>query len=170
MLSRLRRLFIQAAQLSMITPKEQRNETGLVLSLLQGFEFNNTTSLFAVLRAGISGSFDRETGLASISIVSFVPAAALEHMGDVTHIRFSAAAAAVNFSTCEVQKQFLDGDFLPISQEPSSPLTLPVSLPAGIADPVLLLLKLQYFREVNGEMQERFTAACCTCTVVKVIS
>jgi hypothetical protein len=167
---RLNRLFLQAAHLDGMTPKDQRHQPGIGLSLLQGFEFNNTTSLSAVLHATISDSLDRSTGNASVSIASFVPEDALKYPADATHARISLAAAAVHFATREVQKQFIDGDYLPISQEPSGPVTLSVSLPADITVPVLLLLKLQYFREVNGDMLERFNASCCTCTVVTVIS
>ena len=167
---RLNRLFLQAAHLYGMTPKDQRHGPGIGISLLQGFECNNTTSLSAVLHAGISGNFDRSMGNASVSVASFVPEDALKYPAGATHVRISMAAAAVNFATREVQKQFIDGDYLPISKQPTGSLTLPVSLPANLPDPLLLLLKLQYFREVNGDMLERFNASCCTCTILKVIS
>jgi hypothetical protein len=89
-------------------------------------------------------------------------------MPGATHVRISIAAAAVNFATHEAQKQFYDGSYLPISKQPTDPLTLSVSLPAGLTDPVLLLLKLQYFAEINGDMLERFDGSCNTCTILKV--
>jgi hypothetical protein len=167
---RLNRLLLQAAHLYKITPREECNGSGLVLSLLQGFEFNNTTSLFTALHASIESSFDRDTGLASVSVGAFVAEAVLKYMAGVTHMRISIAAAAINFTTREAQKQFLDGDYLPVGQQPAGALTLSVSLPPNLADPVLLLLKLQYFQEVNGDMQERYNASCCTCTVLRIIS
>jgi hypothetical protein len=165
---RINSLLLQAIKLDKVNPSGKRNVLDGEISLLQDFEFNNTTSLSAVLHADITASFERSTGEASVSIASFVPESALLYMPGATHVRISIAAAAVNFATHEAQKQFSDGDYLPISKQPTGPLTMSVSLPAGVTDPVLLLLKLQYYQEVNGDMLERFDSSCNTCTILKV--
>jgi hypothetical protein len=165
---RINGLLLRAIKLDKVNPKGKRNVLDGELSLLQDFEFNNTTSLPVVLHTDITASFERSTGEASVSIASFVPESALVYMPRATHARISMAAAAVNFTTQQAQKQFFDSDYLPISKQPTGALTLSVSLPANLTDPVLLLLKLQYFEEVNGDMLERCDASCNTCTILKV--
>jgi hypothetical protein len=158
----------EAVRLDNVNPMGQRNVIDGDLLVLEKFEFNGAASLPAVLHADIAGSIDRATGQASVSIASFVPESALKYMTGATHIRLSVAAVAVNFATGEAQKQLLEGTYLPIGKQPTGPLTMSVSLPANLADPVLLLLKLQYFQEVNGDILERFDASCNTCTILKV--
>jgi hypothetical protein len=170
--SRLTRRFnaiiLEAVRMDRVNPMGKRNVIDGELSLLENFEFNGGATLSGVLHADIAGSIDRGTEQASVSIASFVPETALKFLTGATHVRLSMAALAVDFAAGEAQKQFSDGDYLPISKQPTGPLTMSVSLPAGVTDPVLLLLKLQYYQEVNGDMLERFDASCNTCTILKV--
>lgn len=165
---RLNTVILEAVRLDKVNPMGQRNILDGELLLLEHFEFNSGAGLSGVLHTDIAGSINRATGEVSVSVTSFVPETALKYMPGATHVRISIAAAAVNFTTGEMQKQFSDGNYLPVGKQLTGPLTLSVSLPAGLTDPVLLLLKLQYFQEVNGDMLERFDASCNTCTILKV--
>jgi hypothetical protein len=168
MTQRLHYLFMQALKKDTINPLGKRNVLDGELALLGKFEFNNSAALLDTMQVNITGIIDRSTGEASVSINSFVPEKVLKHMDKCTHVRLSIAVIAINFITGETQKQFLDGEYLPIDKEPTGPVTLSASLSAGLTDPILLLLKLQYFEEAGGRIYEHLDNSGNTCTILKV--
>jgi hypothetical protein len=168
MSSRLTTILLRAVKLDKVNPLGQRNVLDGELSLLEKFEFNNSATLVGTLAADISGAIDRVTGQVTVDIGAFVPEESMKYPPAATHYRACIGVAAINFESGTGQKLIAEGAYLPVGKEASTAQALSVSLPTGLTDPILLLLKLEFFEEVNGSMNGLRNNSFNTCSVLKV--
>lgn len=148
--SRLTKEMMRVLQSDSINERGQRTVSAGDLSLLEGFEFNNRGQLGATLFAPYTAGIDRVDGIATILVDSFVPAVLLAAPGGATHFKFVSAAAAIDFELGKFEQTAQASAVLPWDQSPTTAITLTHALPAGSADPLFLVLGVEFLQEVNG--------------------
>ncbi|MEO7532064.1 MAG: hypothetical protein ABIS69_11650 [Sediminibacterium sp.] len=161
---RLTGLLLQAVKMDATNPLGLRNVLDGELALLDNFEFNVNSNLAQALSAGYTKTFDRASGAASFVIDSFIPVKALRAPVNATHYRISAGAAAIGFETQESEKGVAEGSYRPIDNAAADAQTLTITLTADLTVPVLLAMKLEFFQEVNGginDLKDKSFNACC---------
>jgi hypothetical protein len=133
----------------------QRNVIDGEVTLLTGFEFNDTATLKVSLSVPFTSTLDRATGIAVVNVPAFEPKPQVVEVQGATHFKLVAIAAEVDFEaeTSVVTEQ--SSSELPWNRTTTAPLviTTPPVTP-GSAHPILLLLGIEYFQELNGNFYE----------------
>lgn len=150
MISRLAKAMMAVVKSDTTNPRGQRLPQQGNLALLNGFDFNAGSNLGTALFAPFSTALNTATGVYTITVEGFIPEAMIAAPAGATHFKLVAGAAQVNFSasTSEVSTQST-GEML-IDATPLPVQLLTCTLPAGGADPVFLLLGIEFYQMVNG--------------------
>ena len=141
-----------------ITKTDTTNDRGLRtlqdgnLSLLENFEFNLNGKLGGTLFAAFTKAFDRVSGEATLNIAAFSPTIRIAAPTGTTHFKVVMAAAELDFvnetSTFENDATAI----LPYSAADTAPIVLTASITANSTLPVVQVLGIEFYQEVNGQM------------------
>ncbi|CAN5384805.1 hypothetical protein BH10BAC3_BH10BAC3_09820 [soil metagenome] len=167
--SRLTKIMLAVIQSDPIHSRGQRAIASGNLSLLKGFEFNAAAILTANFFAPIQPSDDRATGLATLYVETFSPCNMTRKVSGATHCRVSAAAAAIDFTggTCIAAKTESDY-YVSLIDNSTPPMQLTVPIPAVCAEPVFLVMGIEYFQEINGTIYPLKDTGCHAFSIVAV--
>jgi len=170
MVNRLNRLMQKVIQQDAVSNLGLRNVLDGELELLNGFEFSDKGSLFNIFTAAHSIAIDRATGIVSVSIPPFSIAEEVKKSPVSTHFRITIGAAAINFETGGVSKNFASTEQLDLANtEPTEPIELTVELEAASTDPVFLLMRVDFSTlRSNGNMYPVLNNAFNTCAIIEV--
>ena len=146
----------------------QRRPSAGDLNLLIGFDFTGSSSIDQAINGGYTSSFDRATGEASATIHQMVPSQRLSAPPQATHFMFTLAASSINFDTEEISRVMVSSSKFLIDEELLPETVLSETLPANSTDPVILVLKLEYFSEINGHSYPLMNNASISSTVIRV--
>jgi hypothetical protein len=122
------------------------------MQLMHNFEFNKTANLISTMHAPYTITFDRSTGLYTVSIPSFDPLESLSTTSGATHFRLVAAAAETDF---ENQKWVSDTKVsvdIPLTDAATPEVTLSPKVTAGSQLPQFLVLGIRFFFEEHGKL------------------
>ncbi len=143
-----------------VTKTDTTNERGLRtlqdgdLKLLENFEFNLNGKLGTTLFAAFTKAFDRVTGQATLNIDAFSPTLRINAPTGTTHFKVVMGAAELDF---ENETSTFDNDetaILPYSATDTAAIALTGSLTTNSTLPVIQVLGIEFFQEVNGQMYE----------------
>jgi len=151
-----------------VNPRGQRHPSAGDLSLLTGFDFTGSGSIDHAINGGYSSSFNRLTGVAVATIQQMIPRQRLSAPAQATHFMLTLAASSVNFDTEEISKVMVSTPKLLIDDEVLPETVLTETLPANRTVPVILVLKLEYFSELNGHFYPLISNASINSTVIRV--
>ena len=119
---------------------------------LYGFEFNQNGKLGSTLFTPFTNSLDRSTGEMSLNLSAYQANIRIVAPGGTTHYRIHYGGAELDF----VEKVFTfgmdQGAILPYDSASQAAQTLSVALTADSILPVIGVLGVEFFQEVNGEM------------------
>lgn len=119
------------------------------ISLLKGFEFNETIRISEVIKVKFTTGIDRDTGVASITIPSFIPVKDINAPGDATHFKLTMGAAEFDFENLnEHHVEALTRD-LPINEERTGDILLSGKLTPGGNGVMLMVFGIEFL--VKGE-------------------
>ena len=122
------------------------------MELLNGFEFNNNGKLGSTLFTPFTNSLDRSTGELNLNLEAYQANIRIVAPGGTTHYRIHYGGAELDF----VEKVFTfgmdQGAILPYDSASQAAQTLSVALTADSILPVIGVLGVEFFQEVNGEM------------------
>ncbi len=130
----------------------ERNVVDGDLNLLQGFEFNAATSLDEVMKAAYTVGFDRVSGLAAIAIQFEDPSLELQQVEGATQARFTVGLAAVNFETGDYEVDVVHSESVEIASKAAVQVDIEAGISANSEQPVFLVLGVEYYQAVNGEL------------------
>lgn len=147
---RLFRVLSQIKNLDAASPRGQRQvSAGLATpegqALLTGFDFNARAALAGVLQAPFTA--DPATG--TVTIADFDSASQLTFPAGATHVSFTAALAAIDFTGGGYSVAQSNTANVQIGAAAAAVTLEPVSVPAGPGF-LLHLLLAEFFQEVNG--------------------
>lgn len=151
-----------------ISPRGQRLASNGDLSLLIGFDFTGNGSIDHALSGGFSSSFDRVTGVGSVTIGEMIPKQRLGAPPNATHFLLSLGLSSINFQTEEIVKKLATTAKLPLNEDPLAAIILSETVEANSTDPVFIALKLEYFTELNGHFYPIMSNTFMNCTVIDV--
>jgi len=141
-----------------IVKTDATNERGLRtvqdgnLSLLEGFEFNLNGKLGATLFAAFTKVYDRVSGDATLNIVAFSPTVRIAAPTGTTHFKVVMGASELDFANETSTFENDETAILPYSTANTAPIALTASLTANSVLPVVQILGIEFYQEVNGQM------------------
>ena len=157
-----------------IVKTDTTNERGLRtlqdgnLSLLESFEFNLNGKLGATLFAAFTKTFDRVSGDATLNIAAFSPTVRVAAPTGTTHFKVVMGASELDFENETSTFENDETAILPYSAADTTPIALTASLTANSTLPVVQVLGVEFYQEVNGQMYELKNGAYNALAVVIV--
>lgn len=150
--SRLTTDLLKVVKTDAVNERGQRTIQDGNLDLLLNFEFNIKAKLGSTLFAAFSNSFDRVTGEATVNIPPFAPTVRIAAPSGTTHYKVVMGAAELDFAN--ETSVFMNDEtaILPYDSADTSAIDLSASLPANSTLPVVQVLGVEFYQEVNGEM------------------
>ncbi|MGK4568707.1 hypothetical protein [Flavobacterium sp. 3HN19-14] len=116
------------------------------LALLSGFDFNERSTLSAVLFAPTA--LTEATG--KITIPNLVPADMMHYPAHATHVSFRSGILRIDFEQDAATLVMSPVTNLPIDMSETSVSLTPTALPAGTGVKMHLLL-VEFYQEINGD-------------------
>jgi hypothetical protein len=138
------------------------------IELLDGFEFNKNGELTTTLYAPFTATIDRVTGTLSVNIPAFIPANMIAAPGGATHFRINAAGTEVDFAEGKFTVDIQSTEQLPMEEPLDAAVDLEASVTANSTLPLFVLIGIEFFQEVNGELKPLLNKAFNVLAVVKV--
>ncbi|GAL00514.1 hypothetical protein JCM19314_2122 [Nonlabens ulvanivorans] len=141
-----------------VTKTDTVNDRGLRtiedgdMSTLQGFEFNVNGKLGSTLFAPYATAYDRTTGDVDATIAPFAPSVRIAAPGGTTHFKVVMGAAELDFAN---ETSIFESDetaILPYNGANTAAIALSVALTANSVLPVLQVVGIEFYQEVNGQM------------------
>ena len=123
------------------------------LLMLKKFECNANATLLANMTAPSTTTIDRAGGKLSVAIPSFVPKTSITPPPSATHYKLVAASAELDFTNDAVvsgNSQLTDA--LPLDNNPTVAVNLQCTASANSTLPLFLVLGIQYFIMINGNL------------------
>lgn len=157
-----------------IVKTDTTNERGLRtlqdgdLNLLEGFEFNLNGKLGATLYAPFTKTFDRVSGDATLNLDPFSPTLRIAAPNGTTHFKVVMGASELDFENETSTFENDETAILPYSAPDTAAIALTASLTANSTLPVVQVLGVEFYQEVNGQMYELKNGAYNALSVVTV--
>lgn len=168
MTSRLTRAMMEVIKADATNERGQRNVIDGEAVLLEGFDFNNNGKLSTTLYAPYTSSIDRVTGELSINIPSFIPTNMVQAPAGTTHFKIVSAGAEIDFENKSYVSQQQSSAVLPWNSAATAVIDLVNTVTANSTHPLFLVLGIEFFQEVNGNMYPLKNGAFNALAVVKV--
>lgn len=168
MVSRVTRIMHSVLKEDTTNPRGSRTVTGGNIELLDGFEFNKNGKLTTTLYAPFTATIDRVTGTLSVNIPAFIPANMIAAPGGATHFRINAAGTEVDFAEGKFTVDIQSTEQLPMEEPLDAAVDLEAVVTANSTLPLFVLIGIEFFQEVNGELKPLFNKAFNVLAVVKV--
>ncbi len=119
---------------------------------LKGFEFNQKGKLTTVFFTGFFPIFDRASGAFDVDVADFVPNEAIDAPRGTTHIQLSAGVSSLDFTARTFEEGHIVSPIIPYDNQTQAAFTLSASVPAATTLPVIGVVGVSFFQEVNGQM------------------
>ena len=150
MVSRLTKVMMQALQQDQTNARGERNVVDGDLTLLTGFEFNIQGKLSTTFFAPYISAIDRATGEISIDIDDFTPQDVLRTSTGCTHFRIVMGAMELDFMNSSFESKTAESAIIANDGTQSGAVQLQASLSAGSTLPLVLVMGMVLYQEVNG--------------------
>ncbi|QOD61821.1 hypothetical protein H9I45_05085 [Polaribacter haliotis] len=157
-----------------ITKTDTTNERGLRtlqdgnLSLLEGFEFNLNGKLGATLFAAFTKTFDRVSGDATLDLAAFSPTVRIAAPAGTTHFKVVMGASELDFVNETSTFENDETAILPYTAANTAAIALSATITANSTLPVVQVLGVEFYQEVNGEMYALKNGAYNALSVVTI--
>lgn len=122
------------------------------MGLLKEFDFNQKGKLNTVFFSGYTPSFDRGTGVFDVAVEAFAPNETIDAPRGTTHVQLVAGVSALDFIGRNFEENHMYSAIIPWDQQQQPALNLTATVTAGGTLPVIQLIGVNFFQEVNGEM------------------
>ena len=151
--TRLGNIMQQVARSDPFSDRGHRNIMNGHAALLRGFEFNGNASLPKLFKEELSTLTDRLAGRLSVSIPAFVPADRIIAPAGATHIKFHSTSAEINFETKWYNTNTVESVAIPVDdREHTAAIYFRHGCTANTPNPLFLLLGIQFYQQVNGQL------------------
>lgn len=134
------------------------NERGLrtipdgEMALINGFEFNINGKLSTVMFAPYSPTLDRVAGTLDVEIPVFTPNASIDAPAGTTHFKIVSGLAEIDFENEEFVFDSQETAILPWDAQATALINLLSTVTANSTLPLLQVLGVSFYQEVNGDM------------------
>jgi hypothetical protein len=138
------------------------------LSLLESFEFNLNGKLGATLFAASTKAFDRVTGDATLDLAAFSPTIRIAAPAGTTHFKIVMGASELDFVNETSTFESDETAILPYSAANTAAIALSATITANSTLPVVQVLGVEFYQEVNGQMYALKNGAYNALSVVTI--
>lgn len=152
MVSRLTQSMVKVIQADLVNDRGLRNVIDGEAELLVGFDFNITGKLGTTMFVPFVGTIDRAAGEISVAVDPFVPANMIAAPGGTTHFKIITAGASINFETETYVTTNSETSILAWDMSPTPAINHVNVATSGSTKPLLLVVGLEFYQEVNGQM------------------
>ncbi len=168
MVGRLTKKMVEVVQADATNPRGQRNVIDGEAELLEGFEFNISGKLGNTLYAPFTSIIDRVAGTLTVDIPSFVPINMVAAPGGSTHFKIVSAGAEIDFENEVFVMDNQASAILPWDATGIAVTNLVNAVTAASTHPLFLVLGIEFYQEVNGQMYPLKNGAFNPLAIVKV--
>ncbi|WP_281980331.1 hypothetical protein [Tenacibaculum mesophilum] len=143
-----------------VVKADTTNERGLRtiqdgdLSLLESFEFNLNGKLATTLFAAYTNAFDRISCDATLNLAAFSPTVRIAAPAGTTHFQIVMGAAELDFANESSSFENDETAILPLTSTDTAAIALTASLSANSTLPVVQVVGVKFYQEVNGQMYD----------------
>lgn len=138
------------------------------MSLIQGFEFNTNGKLGSTLFTPSLNAFDRVSGEATVSIAAFVPTVRIAAPNGTTHFKVVTGVAELDFDAETSTFENDETSILPYDSATTAAIDLSATITANSVLPVIQVLGIEFYQEVNGAMYPLKNGSYNALSIVKV--
>jgi len=150
--SRLTKDLVAVVKSDPINERGERTIQDGDIGLITGFDFNIRGKLGTTLFAPFEVAFDRTGGDVRADLAAFSPIVRIAAPGGTTHFKIVMGAAELDFVNESFVFEMDDSGILPYSAPDTTPTNLAAALTPNSTLPVLQVLGVEFYQEVNGEM------------------
>jgi hypothetical protein len=168
MVSRLTQKMVEVIQEDTTNPRGLRNVIDGEAELLESFEFNISGKLGTTLYAPFTGTIDRVAGTLTANIPAFVPINMIAAPGGTTHFKVVSAGAEVDFENETFVMSANASGVLPWDATATAVINLANAVTPNSTSPLFLVLGIEFYQEVNGQMYPLKNGAFNPLAIVKV--
>jgi hypothetical protein len=168
MVSRLTQRMIKVIQADSTSDRGMRNVIDGEAELLFGFEFNIRGKLGTSLFAPFVADIDRVAGEIKVDLPSFVPLNMIAAPGGTTHFKIISAGAEIDFEEETFIVENSETAILPWDITPTAVISQVNAVTANSTKPLFLVLGVEFYQQINGQMYSLKNGAFNPLSVVKV--
>ena len=166
--SRLTQRMVKVIQADLISERGLRNVIDGEAELLDGFEFNIRGKLGTSLFAPFVAAIDRATGELTLDMIPFIPKNMIAAPGGTTHYKIISAGAEIDFEAETFVVANSETAILPWDAVPTVAISQVNAVTPASIKPLFLVLGIEFFQQINGQMYTLKNGAYNPLTVVKV--
>ena len=122
------------------------------VSVLKNFEFNVKAKLASTLFTAFATTFDRASGEGTFNVSQFAPTSAIAGPIGATHYKISFCTAELDFENEVFTSDIDTSGVLPYNSILAGDFEIPTSISAASTLPVVQVVSVEFYQEVNGEM------------------
>ena len=149
--SRLTTLLLAIIKTDPVNERGKRNIDEGNLDLLEGFDFNSNGKLGTTFFGLFTPGFDRVSGDATIAVDPFSATNQIAAPSGTTHYKLAMGAAELDFVNKKFVYSEMDMGILPYDNAAVLATTLTASVTANSPFPVLTVMGIEFYQEVNGQ-------------------
>ncbi len=166
--SRLTKTLVAVTKTDVVNERGSRTLQDGNLSLLESFEFNLNGKLGATLFAAYTKAFDRVTGDATLDLAAFSPTIRIAAPAGTTHFKIVMGASELDFVNETSTFESDETAILPYSAANTAVIALSATITANSTLPVVQVLGIEFYQEVNGQMYALKNGAYNALSVVTI--
>lgn len=148
--SRLVKELMTIIKTDTVNARGERTPVAGNFELLRGFEFNSNGLLSNTLYVPYNASIDRASGAVSVELPELVPEQMISAPAGTTHFKIVAGASEVDFQAGNSLTVYTGTAEIPWDNTTMPALTLNLALTAASELPLVLLLGVEFYQEING--------------------
>lgn len=168
MVGRLTSEMVKVIQADLTNPRGQRNVIDGEAELLEGFEFNIKGKLGNALYAPYTATINRTAGTLEVALASFVPYTMIAAPSGTTHFKIETAGAEVDFENETFVVDENASAIVAWDTVATTAITLTNTVTANSTKPLFLVLGVEFYQEVNGQMYPLKNGVYNPLAIVKV--
>jgi|SRR5690554_2386801 len=150
--SRLTKDLVAIIKTDAVNLRGERTVQDGELNRLLGFEFNLNGKLASTLFSPYNVALDRVTGSADVTLAPFSPTVRIAAPTGTTHFSIVMGAAEVDFVNEAFVFEMDSTAILPYTAPDTAAIALNAALTANSVLPILEVVGVAFYQEVNGEM------------------
>ncbi len=166
--SRLTKTLVAVTKTDVVNERGSRTLQDGNLNLLEAFEFNLNGKLGATLFAAYTKAFDRVSGDATLDLAAFSPTVRIAAPSGTTHFKVVMGAAELDFVNETSTFENDETAILPYSAANTAAIALSATITANSTLPVVQVLGVEFYQEVNGQMYALKNGAYNALSVVTI--
>lgn len=152
MVGRLTKALLAVVKTDPINGRGDRTIQDGNMGLLTKFEFNQNGTFRYIFKPSFTTTFDRVTGDAGLTIVPFDPRLSIVAPSGTSHFKFVMGAAELDFPNETSVFESAETAILPFEEDATTTIDLTVTVTPESVLPVIQVVGVVFYQEVNGQM------------------